>query len=237
MKEIITIQDLKSFFPSVVTDDELITLTKEVNHYCKNAICKIERERKEQTEYEKAKRAKRDIEKAINSLEDAKNWFSSEEYKKLIDDPQKKLEPINFFSTTPSQLTFINLCASILSFLPNQRPKSIEKRAYEQLFERIYTSCHRIDPSISWYKYDDVSGEYSGKFLEICKLIASKNNFALTDSVINKYLKTTVKPGRDKMKKVIKEIKKKQDVTGLSPLLIASNKTMMDKIYEEVEKK
>jgi hypothetical protein len=230
-------KDLKPFFQASIECSELEMLAMLINYFCKRAISIIKAEEKQQAEYENLKKAKRNIENALKSVHLIKDHLPEEFHKEVFGEPIKYKNKKSLLDYASKTNSFKDLCQDILSYIPEEKPKSIKKRAYEDLFEKTHIHCYSIDPNISWYTYNEYSGNYSGTFLEICRLIASKNNFELTDSVITKYLKHTVKPSRDDMQKVMAEMEKIQDSTNLGPLAIASSKTMMDKICnKEVQK-
>ncbi len=229
---IVTAQELAPYFPEGTSLDKLKELAKIIENHAESHIQIVKIREREKSEYQKLKKARNAINKAIETLYAARDGFDPDKFKTLIEDPENEKEASELLAKgwrasgeEATQLfsmaqdlhrdTFTTIAKEIIRCIPEEEPKSVSKKALEQFFENIRYFCQAIDPKMSWYTYSEYDSEYSGEFFSICALIVRRLGVDIADSTISKYLKETVKPNIETMLAVHEELERQGRVPSV----------------------
>ena len=245
---IIEASELTKFFPSSVDAEALTTLSVEIESITTNWVDILRRRETERAEFDQMKKAKTAIIKSISSLRNAKDGFDTITYTTLVensvqDNEIERLE-LSFYNASAAQKqgillkidalnthTFGTAANSILRHMPNKKPSSIKKKVVEKVLSILRLSCDRIHPNMAWYSYSDYSRQYSGEFFELCSMVVKRMGIVVSDSTLHSYLKTTVKPDRDKNLAAEIELK----AAGLPHIALGRNPSELLEMYKGVK--
>lgn len=191
MKEFINCEGLKPYFGEDIKKEQLVSLAYNINHIGRQALSRITHEEKKRIEYDKLENAKKAILNAQDALKKAKEGFSGGLFEALIEAPPNSHNHSN---------TFFSQCEQIIICIPEEKPKSIQKRELESFIEILHLLCEKIDPKIDWYTSSEYkNGKYSGDFFFICKTILQNMELKVSDRTIVSYMQKTSKPNREEM--------------------------------------
>ncbi|MFL0796332.1 MAG: hypothetical protein K6L73_02435 [Cellvibrionaceae bacterium] len=242
--------ELREYFTDKATPPELELLAKEITNHSLWLTEKIEYEKRIAEHFDTLDKARKNIAKALNLLEEAKEAFPPETYTSLVKSNNSDSELFKLglklaeSKTGKSQLNHDDIEAlskllnledvsrQVFHTIPAKKPKGIQKKTLELFFGTLHLLCEKVNPHMDWYSYSDIDGKYTGNFFSICRLIMDKLNIHVADSTIHKYLRDKAKPHRETMTAVIEELKQQ----NRPPIILGMPQDELDNLKAKVQK-